>query len=393
MLVSLIDVADIRQELPWTTDHIYLNTATFGPLPRCVPEVMQTWLQKEWLAGRLGMQAYEAIGKLYADARGEVARLLKANVEEIALTENTGEGLGIVCHGFNWQPGDEVIITNHEHISVHFLLNHIRNRYGITVQVADLGTGGEQPAEEAIAKLITPRTRLIVLSHVSFMTGTLLNVPAVTKLAHQFDIPVLVDGAQAVGAIPVDVKALEADFYVFPMQKWLCGPDGTAALYVRQEALERIQPTYIGWCLLKFEAGGKMSLHDSAQRFELGARQSAAIAGQIASLRWLEEKIGYEWLFERISHLHRYACSVLKDIPGLTLLTPHPGSSGVLSFVLKEQSAESIVKRLQQEHNIHLRSVFEHNSLRISTGFYNTEEEIDCVAQILHTWQKKGAYA
>ncbi len=384
MLTSLTDVARIRQDLPWTADHIYLNTATFGPLPRCVPEAMGVWLQKEWSTGRLGMQMYEQIGKLYAEARSQVARILNAEPGEIALTENTGEGIGIICHGFNWQPGDEVIITNHEHISVHFLLRHLSNRYGITVRVADLGMGGGRPADEAIAELMTSRTRLIVISHVSFMTGAILDVQAVTLLAHRANILVLVDGAQAVGAIPLDVKALGADFYVFPMQKWLCGPDGTGGLYVRHEVLEKVQPTYVGWCLLKFEAGGKMGFHDSAQRFELGSRQSAAIAGQMASLRWLEETVGYQWLFERISFLNSYASSLLKDLPGLTILTPHPGSSGVLSFLLDGQSAEPLVRQLQQEHHIHLRSVFEHNSLRISTGFYNTEDELDYLAQVLH---------
>lgn len=383
MLTSLTNVADIRQELPWTKDHIYLNTATFGPLPRCVPEAMGAWLQKEWSVGRLGMQTYEEIGKLYAEARSQIARLLNADSGEIALTENTGEGIGIICHGFNWQPGDEVIITNHEHISVHFLLRHLSNRYGINVRVADLGTGGERPAEEAIASLITSRTRLIVISHVSFMTGAILDVQAVTTLAHHSDILVLVDGAQAAGVIPLNVKALGVDFYVFPMQKWLCGPDGTGALYVRHEVLEQVQPTYVGWCLLKFEAGGKFGFHDSAQRFELGARQTAAIAGQISSLRWLEETIGYPWIFERISSLNSYAYSVLQDLPNLTILTPHPGSSGVLAFQLDGQDAEPVVRWLQQEHNIHLRSVFEHNSLRVSTGFYNTEKELDDLAQVL----------
>lgn len=383
MLNTKIDVAYVRQELPGATTCLYLNTATIGPLPLCVPQAMGEWLQNEWNNGRLGMDAYAAMAEVYAEARSYAARVLHVESEEIALTENTSEGLNIICHGLNWQAGDEVIFTNHEQISVISLLYHLRDRYGISLCLADLGVSGDRPAEEAIAELITPRTRLIVLSHVSFMTGAVVDVRAVAELAHRSGILVLVDGAQSAGAIPLDVRALGVDFFAFPMQKWLYGPDGTGALYVRRESLELVQPTYIGWCMLKFEAGGKWGFHDSARRFELGGRQTAAVCGQIASLRWLEETIGYPWIFERISSLNSYAYNALRTLAGLTVLTPQPGASGLLSFTLAGYNAETVAHWLQDEHNIYVRAVPQQNSLRISTGFYNTEEEIDDLARTL----------
>jgi len=388
MLDSIIDVASIRQELPSVTAHIYMNTASFGPLLRCVPQAMDAWLQKECFEGRLGMSTYESMGKLYAEARSYIARLLNADIDEIALTGNTGEGLNIICQGLKWQPGDEVIITDHEHISLVVLLHYIRDRYGITIRVAELGPGLEQPAEEAIARLITPCTRLIVLSHVSFMTGAIPNVRAVAELAHQSDILVLVDGAQSAGVIPIDVKALGIDFYAFPMQKWLCGPDGTGALYVRREVLEQVQLTYVGgWFSLTYQGLREWTFHNSAQRFELGGRQTAAVAGQIASLRWLEETATYQWVFERISFLNRYVYDVIKDIAGIKVLTPYPGASGLITFTLDGHSVGPIVPWLQREQDIYVRAIFEHNALRVSAGFYNTEEEIDRLAQALRKWQ------
>jgi L-cysteine/cystine lyase len=330
------------------------------------------------------MAAYEAMATVYAEARSSLARLLHAESEEIALTENTGEGLNIICYGFNWQPGDEIILTSHEHISLLALLDQVRARYGVVLRVADLATG-DLPAEKVIGDLITSRTRLIVLSHVSFMTGAVLNVRAVSDLAHQSNIPVLADGAQAVGVIPVDVKALDVDFYTFPMQKWLCGPDGTAALYVRRASLDLIQPTYVGWYVLQF-AGMQWRFHDSAQRFELGGRQTAAVAGQIAILRWLEETVTYPWIFERIATLNRAVYSALKDIPGLTVLTPRPGSSGLLTFSLAGTDEGELVHWLQSERDIFVRAIHEHGAVRVSTGFYNTEEEIDSLAQALRQW-------
>src|SRR5215472_2504443 len=118
MLDSTPNIVDVRRELPGIATHTYLNTASFGPLLRCVPPAMNAWLQKECFEGRLGMSTYEAMGKLYAEARGYIARLLNADIDEIALSGNTGEGLNIICQGLKWQPGDEVIITDHEHISL-----------------------------------------------------------------------------------------------------------------------------------------------------------------------------------------------------------------------------------------------------------------------------------
>ncbi|GHO91095.1 cysteine lyase [Reticulibacter mediterranei] len=388
MLESTLDITSIRQELPSVTSHIYMNAASFGPLLRCVPQAMNTWLQKECCEGRPGMATFETIGVLYAEARNYLARLLNAETDEIALTGNTGEGMNIVCQGLKWLPGDEVIITDHEHVSVIILLHYLRDRYGITIRVAELGPGATVPAEEAIASLITPRTRLIVLSHVSFMTGVVLDVRAVAELAHRSDIPVLVDGAQSAGVIPIDVKELDIDFYALPMQKWLCGPDGTGALYVRRKFLEHLQLSYVGgwFSLLRKESGG-WGFQNAARRFELGGRHTAAVAGQIASLRWLEETATYRWVFERISYLNNYAYEAIKNVAGVSVLTPHPGASGLLTFTLDASDVGFIEAWLQHNHNIYVRAIFEHNALRISTGFYNTEEEIDCLAQALCEWK------
>ena len=318
MLESPVSTSYVRQELPGVTNYIHMNTASFGPLLRCVPVAMGEWLQKECSEGRLGMATYEAMGKLYAEARGFLAHLLNANSDEIALTGNTGEGLNIVCRGIDWQPWDEVIITDHEHISLLVVLHYLRDHYGVVIRVAELGPRLERSAEDAIAELINGRTRLIVLSHISFMTGAVLNVGAVAERAHRSDVLVLVDGAQSAGVIPIDVKALGADFYALPMQKWLCGPDGAGALYVRREALERLRLVHLGgWFSLTYTGLREWVFQSSAQRFELGGRQSAGVAGQIACLRWMKETVTYQWIFERIAFLNTYAYEAIKALPAI----------------------------------------------------------------------------
>ena len=378
----------IRQAMPATTSHIYLNTGTFGPLPTCVVQAIQERIQDEWQNGRLGTTAFESMLTIYGNARDSVARLLNADVDEIALTDSTGDGLNIISYGLNWREGDEVITTNHEHISLLAPLYQLRDRYGIVIRIADIGTNAERPVLKAIADLVTPRTRLISISHVTWTTGAVLNISEVAYMGREWGIPVLIDGAQSAGAIPVDVKALGVDYYAIPMQKWLCGPDGTGALYARRDALSYVSPTYVGYWSIKHEEGMEWELVESAQRFEAGGRQTAALAGQAAVLNWLEESVGFQWLFERIRSLSVYAYHSLQTVPGLTLLTPRPGESGLVTFKLEGCDATEVVTYLRDKHNIYMRDIPSTKSLRISTGFYNTEEEIAKLVQALQEIQQ-----
>lgn len=374
----------VRQDLPATTSRLYFNAGTFGPLPTCAITAMQERLQDEWQQGRLGAAAFESISNLYTSARGGAARLLHAQDGEIALTDNTGEGLNSISYGLNWREGDEVITTNHEHISLLAPLYQLRDRYGIVIRVADIGERGDRPVLKQIADLVTPRTRLISISHVSWMTGAVLNIHEVGYMGREWGIPVLIDGAQSAGAIPLDLHALDVDFYATPMQKWLCGPDGTGALYVRQDSLSYVQPTYVGYWSSKHEADHRWELMETAQRFELGGRQTAAIAGQAAVFHWLEHTVGHAWMFERIATLSTYAYHALRDLPGVQMLTPRPGESGLVAFRLADKDAAEIVTTLREKHNIFIRNIPETHALRVSTGFYNSEEEVDTLVKAVH---------
>ncbi len=377
----------IRQELPATTPNVYLNAGTFGPLPACSIQVMQQQMQNELQNGRLGSASFERMSATYQTARQALARLLHADEDEIALTANTGEGLNIISYGLNWQPGDEIITTNHEHISLLAPLYQLRARYGVVIRVADLGPHAELPALQVVADLVTPRTRLIAISHVTWTTGTRLSVNEIGSLGRERGIPVLIDGAQSAGAIPLDLHALGIDFYAIPGQKWLCGPDGTGALYVRREALSYVTSTYVGYWSAEDAHATEWKLQENAKRFEVGGRQTAAVAAQATSLTWLEETVGHEWLFARIAELNRYAADALQTVPGLHLLSSRPGDSGLLAFSLEGQNPDEVVTYLNEQHRILIRSIPDNGSLRVSTGFYNTEEEIDTLVKALAEYQ------
>src|SRR5207248_506569 len=173
-------------------------------LPGCVLQAMQAHLEHEYSEGRIGPATWEIFSAIRDNARGSVARLLNANADEIALTDNTGEGMNIISYGINWHEGDEVITTNHEHISALAPLYQIRDRYGVVMRIADIGPAAERSVLKAITDLVTPRTRLVSLSHVTWTTGALLNISEVASMGREFGIPVLIDGAQSAGAIPID---------------------------------------------------------------------------------------------------------------------------------------------------------------------------------------------
>jgi L-cysteine/cystine lyase len=382
-LSDLTHLQQIRQEMIATTSSIYLNAGTFGPLPACVPAAMQERMQQEWQNGRLSASGFESMRTIYDDARQCAARVLNADIDEIALTDNTGEGLNIISFGIDWHEGDEVITTNHEHISLLAPLYQLRDRYGVSIRVADIGERGERPVLKPVADLVTPRTRLISLSHVSWMTGARLNISEVGYMGREWGIPVLIDGAQSAGVIPLDMHALNIDFYAIPMQKWLCGPDGTGTLYARRDALSYVKSTYVGYWSIKHEEGIDWELLEKAQRFEVGGRQTAALAGQVAVLNWLNSVVGHEWMYQRIATLSTYAYHTLSEIPGLLMLTPHPGESGLVAFRLEEKDDAEVVKILNEKHNILIRNIPSTHALRISTGFYNTEQEIDTLVRAL----------
>jgi len=348
---------------------------------------MQQQMQSELQNGRLGAASFERMSETYQKTRQALARLLRADEDEVALTANTGEGLNIISYGLNWQPGDEIITTNHEHISLLAPLYQLRARYGVVIRVANLGTYAELSALKAVADLVTPRTRLIALSHVTWSTGARLNIGEIGALGREQGIPVLIDGAQSAGAIPLDLPALGVDFYALPGQKWLCGPDGTGGLYVRRGALDYVTSTYVGYWSSEDAHAPEWKLQENAKRFEVGGRQTAAVAAQATSLTWLEETVGHAWLFERIAELNHYAAQALPTVPGLQLLSPRPGDSGLLAFTLAGQNSDEVVTYLSEQHQISIRSIPDNSSLRISTGFYNTEAEIDTLVAALTAYQ------
>jgi len=371
-------IAQIRQAMPAVQNKVYLNTGTCGPLSTLAIDAMNQINARELSEGRAELAGFKQLGEAMTELRAALARLVNADPSEIALTHHTTEGINIVVHGLNWQPGDEVVTTTSEHEGGLLPVYVLRQRHGVDVKIIDVTPDDVLADLEAV---ITPRTRLLVISHVLWNTGARLPLKEIVSLAHQHNVLVLIDAAQSAGSIPLDLPATGVDFYAFTGQKWLCGPEGVGGLYVRKDRLSLVSPTFVGYSTLENIDGYDLSgnflpARDSARRFEVGTVYRPGVYGMLANLKWLDETVGWEWIYRRIEHLAGYARNALQELPGTTILTPPGPQAGLVTFNVDGLDPAKTMLKLGSD-GIILRFIRHPYALRISTGFYNSEEDID----------------
>jgi L-cysteine/cystine lyase len=361
----VLDVEAVRAQLPVTALTAYLNTGTAGPWPTPVVEAIEHALRREQALGRASPSGLPDFRPLLRGTRDRLAELIGADADEVALTHSATEGIDIVVWGLDWQPGDEVLTTSVEHRGVLVPLRQLGVRRSVAINVADVGSGGAAQSVAAIEALLTSRTRLVALSHVSFSTGARLPLHQIADLAHAAGAMLAVDGAQAVGAMPVDVHALGVDFYAFPGQKWLCGPEGTGGLFVRRDRQPQLQSTYVG----------TRSASPGAGRYEWGTLFRPGIHGLHAALAW-SDAIGREVIFARTSELSQYCYAALAALPNVEMVTPADARGSLVHIRVPGVDLNRCVAALSDQ-GFTVRSVPDTQSLRISCAFFNTHAEID----------------
>ncbi|HET9016891.1 MAG TPA: aminotransferase class V-fold PLP-dependent enzyme [Thermomicrobiaceae bacterium] len=369
----------IREQMPATLKYAYLNTGTFGPLPRASIEAMQAYQQDELAEGRIGSAGYQRGFEARNMARAEVAKIFNCPPDNVALTRHTTDGMNIGILGLNWQPGDELIISDMEHPGGQIPAYNVARRYGVTLRLARLGDGTGDVVGK-IERLISRRTRMIVVSHLTWNTGTVLPLADIVAMAHRHHVLVVADAAQSAASVPVDLPAMGIDVYGAPGQKWMCGPEGTGATYVSDEALDVIQPTVVGYMSMAGHgmetAGGYFLPGPGAHRFEVGGANGPAMLGQAKSVNFINETVGLDWAYRRIVQLGQYAWDGLSKIDGVTMITPKDQMAGLTCFNLAGIEPPALVEKLV-EHGVVIRYIGTPLCARVSTGFYNTEEDVD----------------
>jgi L-cysteine/cystine lyase len=353
---------EIRAELPVLQHAAYLNTGTFGPLPEATAGAMAEQERSELEEGRSGLAYWERARGLRATARETIARLIGAEAGDVAMTRSTTDGCNIVVAGLRLRPDDEIVTTDCEHFGLVGALGASPAR----VRVARIRGRRAGEALAAVEAEITPRTRLIAVSHVVWTTG---QVMPVTELAG-LGIPLLVDGAQGAGAVPVDVHQLGCDFYTVSGQKWLLGPDGTGALFVAPQRIEELAVTWPSYfSQQRFEPDGTFVLTEGAARFDNGTVPAPALAGLLQSLA-LAERAGACRFAQAAAMAQR--CRELLA-PCAEVVT-EPGQSTLVSFRPAADAAETVARLA--ERGVVVRELPGLGWVRASVGYWTSEEDL-----------------
>jgi L-cysteine/cystine lyase len=371
--------AELREALPVTSRVAYLNAGSWGPLTKAAAEAYRVTVDSELDDGRVGSSAIETFIGAYSGARQAFAGALGSVPERIALTHSTTGAVNLALGGLELRPGDEVVTTDAEHPGLDEPLDVLTERRGIVVHRA--AVFGVADPLGAITAFLGPRTRLVAVSHVLWGNGAVMPIPAVAAAAHEAGALCLVDGAQAIGAIPFRVDELGADLYAVPGQKWLCGPSGTGALWMTAAMVDGLAPAQPSFLMRDHFSDGH-PLWPDARRFDGSMIEPAVLLALAASVRWRSEAVGWEWGFERSAALTAHAREVLRGVEGVDVVEPGPHAGTLVTFTCGRAEPENVARALEGQRVL-IRPLPKPRALRASLGFWNDEDDVARLAAAL----------
>ena len=399
--MSAYNVNRIRADFPILSQEVHGKPLTFmdngasAQKPRQVIDAMRSVYETEYANVHRGAyQLSERATERYEGARDIVQRFLNAKSrQEIVFAKNVTEVINLVAYSYArcvLEPGDEVIITDMEHHSNIVPWQLIRDERGLVLKYVSCTDDGEFRIED-LAKLITPKTKLISLTHVSNVMGTVVPIKEVAKLAHEHGAKLMVDGAQAVMHMPVDVQDLDCDFYAFTGHK-IYGPSGIGVLYGKAELLDAMPPFLGGGDMILSVTMEKSTWAALPAKFEAGTPPIAQAIGLGAALEYVSG-IGLEGIAAHEIDLLNYATQQLSSIDGLRIIGTAPNKTSVISFTMDGAHPHDISTIIDQAgvcvragHHC-AQPLMERMGVpattRASFGMYNTREEADTLVAAL----------
>jgi L-cysteine/cystine lyase len=350
-------IEEARSQFPVLERVAYLNAGTNGPLARTTVDAMVAQNQADLEGGRGGAEYFARVLELRERVRAKLAAAVGVAEGNLALTTSTTNGCNVVLAGLGLRPDDEVVTTDGEHFGLLGALATSPAQVRVTAV-------RELPPEQALGVLlaeVTPKTRLLALSDVCWMSGNRLPV---RELKEATGLPVLVDGAQSAGATPVE--AGEVDFYAFSCQKWLCGPDGTGGLAVREpEAVAVAAPSYLSQD--GYEPTGFFTPRAGAARFDSGWTPPPSLAGLDAAL-----DVSPEGRFERAAEM---AARCRELVAEQAEVVTAPGQATLVSFRAPGDSGELVLRLYEQ--GVLARDIPATGWIRVSCGWWTTDEDLE----------------
>jgi selenocysteine lyase/cysteine desulfurase len=377
MSQCLINDDLIKEEFPACSRGTWFATGIVGVMPKSAANMLADAairFETEFFYN------YQELDSAVDKLRIRLASLISAeNVTDICFTRNATEGIIIGVSNVEFNPGDEIVTSNQEHGALLDRLNYLERLGRAKLKMFEISKDPEETLE-SVKKQVTEKTKLLAFSHVSCQTGIRLPAKEICGIGRKVGAYVLIDGAQTVGDIEVNVRDYDCDFYIANGHKWLCGPKGTSFLYINPDSAIQMSPTFLAFG----SSGDDLATRRNATRFEYGTREKILLFG-LKSVLDLYDKWNWEMKDGRIKELSTYLRGRLKEVPKCIVHTPMDWdrSSGNTSFSVEGYTLEKIFVYLMNEWQIMIRNVPEVNSIRISTSYFNTYAEIDRLIEAL----------
>ncbi len=340
--------------------------------------------------GPFSLQVNTWIQQKVAAMRKAIADELGVPPETITLTENVTAGCNIALWGIDWQAGDHILITDCEHPGVIAIVGEIARRFGVEVSTCPMmATLNQGDPVAVICEHLQPNTRLVVLSHLLWNTGQVLPLAEIVEVCHNYSqsakpVQVLVDAAQSVGSLPLNLTELGADFYAFTGHKWLCGPAGVGGLYVRPEALVNLNPTFIGWrSVNKDDKGKPIGWKEDGRRFEVATSAYPLYEGLRAAIATHQQWGTDRERYQQICQLSQSLWQSLSQLEGINCLKTSPPEAGLVSFqVAGNTPHQKLVESLEQQGFL-LRTIADPDCIRACVHYFTLPAEIDHLVEAI----------
>jgi cysteine desulfurase/selenocysteine lyase len=378
-MIGDVDHAEIRRDFAVTRKTIYMNNGAIAPTPVPVIKAVTNFLLKVSEDGPDSSGSEEYLQSVLNEVRTRISHLINCDRDEVVLTESTTQGLNIVARGIGWEKGDAIVLRGgrHEHYANYLPWLAASRKHALDVRELAVDKNGFFQMSDADRS--ARGSRLVVMTHVLYNTGSLMPLEEVGKIAAQNDSLFCVDAAQSAGAVQVDVKKIGCHFMAFPAFKWICGPLGIGVFYCSKKAAEMLEPPAVGAESAILSDNNVLANMEMPARLQAGFRNYPGAAGLEAALRYIL-RIGIDNIRTRNMRISQEIREELRSLPGITLLGPDEQSrrSSIVSFLPPEKiDAEGIVKKLAESSVVvAARDVGEgKKAVRISPHFFNDETE------------------
>ena len=380
--LSKTDLNEHRQQFPGLINKTYFNFGGQGTMSEAALKAIidtHKYIQQEGpFSSKVNSWLTDKVNLL----REAIATELGTTPETITITENVTAGCNIALWGVEWQQGDRILMTDCEHPGIIATVREISRRFGVEVSICSImDTLNSGDPVEVIRDNLTENTRLVVLSHLLWNTGQVLPLQEIAQACHNYPaqntVRVMVDAAQSVGSLNLNLPELEVDYYAFTGHKWLCGPAGVGGLYISQEAFEDLNPTFIGWRGVDMDdRGNPVAWKQDGAKFEVATSAYPEYEGLRSAIALHQEWGNKSDRYQRICQLSEYLWSQLRDIERVSCLKDTPPEAGLVSFQVAGIEHKQLVNNLEQQRFL-LRTIADPDCIRACVHYLTLPEEID----------------